>query len=241
VAGPGHSCRCDGDHGASHRRYVALIDPTEQESLMRAPERPTIGLGAAALAAAVISAALIPAPAHAGPRGATQEEYGVGFFYGTFDEDPNYVLLVGGRAEDFCVDNPDDPFNAEPGVAQARVKERRNGVRTVKVNSEGQPINLYESAGDGPTFIEEFCDVYFDEDPATSVPEPVASGTARLKVRDKISGSTVDVFNGVKGFLEADDGTQYKVRASADLVVEDGVPVGDPADFVSFRLRQIGC
>ncbi|MGB7448194.1 MAG: hypothetical protein WA892_03610 [Ornithinimicrobium sp.] len=208
---------------------------------MKAPKRRTVTRGVSAAAAAVVSTVLIAAPAHAGSRGYSEEEVGVGFFYGTFDEDPNLTLLVGGRAEDFCLDNPEDPFNAEPGSARARMFERGNGVVKEKINDKGQPIYLYETEGDGPSFIEEFCDVYFDEDPATTVPEPVASGSANLKVRNRISGSTVDVFNSVRGFLEATDGTEYKVRASADLVVEDGVPVGDPADFVSFRLKEIRC
>ena len=35
------------------------------------------------------------------------------------------------------------------------------------------------------------------------------------------------------------DGTEYKVRGTADLVVENGVAVGDPRDFVGFTLTEI--
>jgi len=179
------------------------------------------------------------APAYAAPKGYDQDDFGVGYFYGTFDQDPNLVLLVGGSAEEFCLDNPDDPFGAEPGLAQSRTFVRKNGDIDVKVNDKDQPIYLYETDEDGPSFIEDFCAVYVDTDPMTTAPEPVASGTADLKVRTRISGSTLDVFNGVNGTLEASDGTEYKVRASADLVVQDGVPVGDPADFISFSLTEI--
>jgi hypothetical protein len=43
----------------------------------------------------------------------------------------------------------------------------------------------------------------------------------------------------VNGKATGTDGTEYKVRGTADLVVEDGVPVGDPRDFVGFQLTQI--
>ena len=31
----------------------------------------------------------------------------------------------------------------------------------------------------------------------------------------------------------------YKVRATADLIVENGVPLGDPRDFITFKLTEI--
>ena len=43
----------------------------------------------------------------------------------------------------------------------------------------------------------------------------------------------------MNGKATGTDGTEYKVRGTADLVVEDGVPVGDPRDFVGFQLTQI--
>jgi len=208
---------------------------------MRARKRPTITVGVGAAAVAVLGAGIIAAPAHAEPQGYTEVEYGVGFFYGSFDEDPNYVLLVGGSAEEFCDVGGDDPFGtAEPGTATARIFERKNGVVDIKVNSRNQPIYLYESDLGGPGFIEEFCDIYFDEDPATTVADPVATGKAKLKVRTSvISESSADVFNSVNGTLEAGDGTTYTVRAAADVLIRDDVPVGNPADFISFDLTEI--
>ncbi|MGB5952706.1 MAG: hypothetical protein WBG57_09380 [Ornithinimicrobium sp.] len=199
----------------------------------------TVGAGTAA--AVVMSALVLPGAAHADPQGYIEVETGVGYFYGTFEQDPNYVLIVGGSAEEFCDDAPDDPFgNAEPGTATARIFER-NGVTKIKVNSSNQPLYLYEYPTDGPEFIAAFCDIYFDDDPATTVPEPVAQGSGNLKVRTTVfSESAVDVFNSVNGTLEAADGTNYKVRAAADVFVQDGMPVGEPADFVSFSLKEIG-
>jgi hypothetical protein len=49
----------------------------------------------------------------------------------------------------------------------------------------------------------------------------------------------VDVFNSVNGKATAEDGTEYKVRGSADLVVKDGAPVGDPTEFVSLQVTEI--
>lgn len=194
--------------------------------------------GVALATAAVVGSVAGSATAHAEPQGYIQGELGVGYFYGTFDEGPNVTLLVGGTAVDFCLDNPDDPFAAEPGVAPLRVFPRNSGVVDLKVNDKDQPIYLYDQTeADAPTWIDAFCADFFAGNP---VPEPLAEGTADLKVRISIiTDDLVDVFNSVNGELVASDGTEYRVRASADLVVENGVPVGDPADFVSLDLTEI--
>lgn len=172
--------------------------------------------------------------ASAEPQGYIDDELGVGYFYGTIDESPNIQLLVGGTAEEFCLDNPDDPFNAEPGTAPLRVFLRQDGAVDLKVNAKDQPIYLYESVvGDGPAWITQVCT-------GDLAPALFASGTADLKVRTSVeSESLVDVFNSVNGKATGIDGTEYKVRASADLIVENGVPQGDPADFVDFQLIEI--
>lgn len=192
----------------------------------------------AVVAALLLTVVGLGSPADAHPRGVRQE-VGVGFFYGTFNESPNIVLLVGGTAEEFCAANPDDPFNAQPGTAVARVFERRDGSVDIKVDDRGQPIHLYKTDVEGsPPWIEQVCADIADRDLA---PRPFASGTARLKVRDSVkSENLVEVFNSVRGRATASDGTRYRVRASADLTVQDGDPVGNPEDFISFKLRQIG-
>ena len=43
----------------------------------------------------------------------------------------------------------------------------------------------------------------------------------------------------MNGKATATDGTEYKVRGTADLIVENGVPLGDPREFVGFRLTEI--
>lgn len=176
--------------------------------------------------------------AGAEPQGYIEDQLGVGFFYGTFDQSPNIALLVGGTAEDFCEANPEDPFGGEPGIAPLRVFLRPDGAVDLKVDDKDQPIHLYTIDFDGaPPWIEQVCADYFDGGPA---PEPFASGTADLKVRTSVvSEDYVDVFNSVNGKATGIDGTEYKVRAWADLVVENGAPVGDPADFVGFELNEI--
>lgn len=180
----------------------------------------------------------VAVPAGADPKGYIEAELGVGYFYGTFDQSPNVVLLVGGTAEEFCDDNPDDPFSGEPGVAPHRLFPRTDGSLDIKANDKDQPIYLYESEfGDVPPWIAAVCDDYFDDG---SAPEPFAEGTADLKVRiSVISDDLVDVFNSVNGKATGSDGTEYKVRAWADLIVENGVPVGNPADFVGFEMTEI--
>ena len=197
-------------------------------------------IGGLLAAAAVVGGTVTAAPVHAEPQGYIADEFDVGYFYGTFGQSPNLTLLVGGTAEDFCLTDPDDPFNAEPGSAPLRVFLRNSGTVDLHVNDKDQPIHLYESVGEAPDFISEACDALFDGDPATTVPEPYASGTADLKVRiSLISEDLVDVYNGVNGTVTANDGTVYKVRGSADLVVEGGVPQGDPAEFVDLSVTEI--
>lgn len=177
-------------------------------------------------------------PAGADPQGYIEGQTGVGYFYGTFGQSPNVILLTGGTAEEFCEDNPEDPFNAEPGIAPLRTFLRNDGSVDLRVNDKDQPINLYYNEfDDGPIWIEQVCADLIDGLPA---PVPFASGTADLKVRiSVVTDDLVDVFNSVNGKATGTDGTEYKVRASADLVVENGVPIGDPADFVDFELTEI--
>jgi hypothetical protein len=198
----------------------------------------TVRRTATAVLATCLLLAWSATPTLAAPQGYIEDELGVGFFYGTFNQDPDIILLAGGTAEEFCEDNPDDPFNAEPGIAPLRVFPRPDGSVDLKVNAKDQPIYLYYSEiGDGPTWIAQVCQDYFADGTA---PGPFASGTADLKVRiSVVSEDLVDVFNSVNGTAIGTDGTEYKVRASADLVVENGVPQGDPAEFVDFQLTEI--
>ena len=179
------------------------------------------------LAVSFLAAAVLASPASAEPQGYFGSQEEVGFFYGTFDQSPNIALLVGGPAEAFC--------EGDPGTAPGRVFFRSDGSVDIKVNDKDQPIYLYEIDFPGvPPWLDQVC----KEDGLT--PEPFAHGTADLKVRVSVLSETlVDVFNSVNGKATGIDGTEYKVRGWADLIVENGIPVGNPADFVGFELKEI--
>jgi hypothetical protein len=198
---------------------------------MRTSNRSKTMIGGALATAALFGSVLGPATAHAEPQGYIQDVLPVAYVYGTFGEDPNLTLLVGGTVEEFC---PEDP-----GSAPMRVFLRNDGTVDLKVNDKDQPTYLYkQTVGDAFDWIDSVCSELSDED--TDVVEPYASGTADLKVRISIiSDELIDVFNSVNGELVASDGAEYRVRASADLIVGPFGPVGDPADFVSFELTEI--
>jgi hypothetical protein len=200
---------------------------------MRTSNRSKKTIGGALVAAGLVASVFAPATADAKPRGFVQDEFAVGLVYGTFNEDPNLTLLVGGSVEEFC---PGDP-----GTAPMRVFFRADGTVDRKVNDRDQPIYLYEqNVGDSFDWIDAVCEK-LDVDPDSDTVEPYAIGTAHLVVREsETPDGVVDVFNSVNGKLVASDHTNYRVRASADFILGPQGPEGDPADFVSFRLRKIG-
>ena len=185
----------------------------------------------AGLVLLLTAAVAAPANASVGPQGFIEDELEYGFFYGTFDQTPNVALFAGGEIEEFCY--------GDPGRAPQRVFLRKDGTVDLKVNVKDQPIYLYRTEfNDVPTWLEAICpEIVTDGDPP---PAPFASGAADLKVRITIvSDDRAEIFNSVNGKATGTDGTEYKVRGTADLVVEDGVPVGDPRDFVGFKLTEI--
>lgn len=172
----------------------------------------------------------LAAPASAEPNGFIEDDFEYGFFYGTFDQNPNIALFAGGTFEEFC--------SGDPGSATQRIFIRKDGSVDLKVNDKAQPIYLYETTfNDIPTWLMEVCPLIGD---GQSPPVPFADGTANLKVRFSIlSESVIEISNSVNGKATGTDGTHYKVRGTADLVVENGVPLGDPRDFVGFKLTKI--
>ena len=180
--------------------------------------------------AAVMVMVAAAAPASASAKGFIEAELEDGFFYGTFDQSPNVALTAGNPIEGFCL--------GELGTAPLRVFERKSGAVDLKVNDKNQPIYLYETDSDDvPAWLEEICPGILQGD---SPPEPFATGEADLKVRvSLVSDDLVEVSNSVNGKATGTDGTEYKVRATADLVVVDGAPQGDPRDFIGFKLTEI--
>lgn len=172
----------------------------------------------------------VAVPAIADPQGFIEDEFEYGFFYGTFDQSPNVALFAGGRIEEFC--------SVEPGTAPLRVFLRHDGTVDLKVNDKEQPIYLYYTElNDIPTWLGQICPGIAGGD---APPEPFAAGDADLKVRiTVVSDNLLEISNSVNGKATGTDGTEYKVRGTADLVVENGVPLGDPREFVGFKLTEI--
>lgn len=220
------------------------IRPVEVQKDVRvfgrnAPVRRKYRLGTALLVMGTVLATLA-APSSA-MKGHVEVAVPVGFFYGTFDESPNIQMVVGGPAEAFCDDYPDNPFFGQPGSTTARIFEMKDGAVDFRIFDKDQPIYLYESdiaeTGDAPVWIATLCDEYFS---SGAITEPLASGNGILKVHDQVDANgNVDVFNGVNGWAYGEDGTRYKVTASADFDVVNGELVGDPADFVSFEMKVL--
>lgn len=192
------------------------------------------------LAGAMVAALAAPATAtdKGGSQGPTIVEGGLGYFYGDFGSPTAYHMLVGGAAEDFCEADPDSPFGAEPGSTTLVIRERKDGTTVIRSRSWDQPVHLYKAADPmAPSWIAGVCEAYFADG---TVPTPFASGSAVVRSRVKIMpDGTVDVFNASRGFVYDAEGAKYKIRGAADFLVENGAPVGDPAEFVSFKLRKL--
>lgn len=189
---------------------------------------------AALVVVASVSLGLVASAGAEGDQRYSEEPFEVGFFYGTFGESPNTFLLVGGTVEEFCEAGPE----GGPGSATAQVRERKDGSVRVKVKSWNQPMYVYEADVEGvPPWLDQVCGTYFTDGTA---PKPFASGSGFLKVRDTInSPDHIEVFNKVRGYVQELDGTKYKVRASADFVLENGVPTTSPDEFVTFSMRKL--
>jgi hypothetical protein len=173
---------------------------------------------------------VVAAPATAGPKGFIEDELEYGFFYGTFDQSPNVAVFAGGRIEEFCL--------GDPGTAPLRVFLRNDGTADLKVNDKDQPIYLYHTEfNDIPDWLGDICPGIAEGD---APPVPFATGEADLKVRiTVVSENITEIFNSVNGKATGTDGTEYKVRGTADLIVEDGVPLGNPKDFIDLKVKKI--
>lgn len=172
------------------------------------------------------------AAALAAPPGYHEQNHDAGRFYANFEQD--VLLYTGDGVESICTGAP------EPTVP-ARVFHRKDGTVQLKVNAREMSIVLYRSPLGAPEFIEETCTALFDNDPATVPVQPFATGTANFKERITISPDGVeDHVNGVNGFATGTDGTKWKIRTWADFVIDNGVLIGDPAEFQGLAIRQIG-
>jgi hypothetical protein len=182
------------------------------------------------LATVMVLVGLMAAPAVADPQGFIEDELETGFFYGTFDQSPNVALFAGGTIEEVCHD--------DPATAPLRVFLRNDGTVDLKVNDKDQPIYLYHTEfNDIPDWLGVICPLIAS---GVAPPDPFATGEADLKVRITDFGyGNLEIFNSVNGKATGTDGTEYKVRGTADIIVKGGVPLGDPRDFIDFKLTEI--
>lgn len=184
---------------------------------------------------AVLAACLLLAgaatTAAATPRGHDEQPHVEGLFYGNFDEE--ILLFAGATTEDFC--------NGNEPTAPARVFHRRDGSVDIKVDAVTYPTYLYSSPLGAPELIAATCEAMFDGDPDTVPLEPFAVGEGLVRMRIEIApDGTVHVVNSTVGSATSADGTTWRVRGWADLVIVDGVPVGSPADFQGLAIQQVG-
>jgi hypothetical protein len=166
-------------------------------------------------------------------RSSAVEQIEVGFFYGS----DGYTLFSGAAPSDFCTEN----FT----MAKAKVSERRDGTFTVKAKGHNIPMYLFDFGGPAPALIDMACEALFDDDPSTNPLEPIAVGSGRVKIKDTglaEFGATAGFhsFNVSRGTVRGEDGSKWRVRAWADLDIdENGFPVGNPAEFQSLSVKQV--
>ncbi|MDH3682525.1 MAG: hypothetical protein OEV40_21530 [Acidimicrobiia bacterium] len=187
---------------------------------------------AAGLAACMLLAGSVTAAEATRGRGYEEQEHPAGRFYGNFEL--GILLFTGGGVEEICNDAP------EP-VVLARVFERNDGTVVLRAYTREMPFVLYYSELGAPEFIDQTCQALFDDDPETMPVQPFASGTGRFRERIVTTPDGVeDHFNAVSGRATGPDGTTWKVRTWADFIIDNGVLIGDPAEFQGLSIRQVG-
>lgn len=159
-----------------------------------------------------------------------------GFFYA--DLEGELIALVGpALAEDNC---QGDGF----ATVTKTYRQRRDGSWTERWRARST-MSIYSSPLDPPAWIAEQCELILS---GAAPPEPLATGRGR--VRSFISALTspdgppvpgARIVNRTKGVVRTNDCQRYRVRARADLVLDDDLnPIGDPADFQSLSVTRIG-
>lgn len=198
---------------------------------------------AATVVAVTFVAAVQPAGAqhqaapHDAPQGFVYEDWQFGRFY----ENPaeGIVVTAGIPVEQFCL-------QTDLATAPMRVLSNRDGTDTLKVRGERNvSLYAYQFAGPGPALIGLTCEAIFDDDPATEPPQPWAVGEGLYKETvtgiegpEDLGGFAIE--NWINGHATATDGTQWRVKGEASFEFdEDGIPIGDPAEFQGVWIQQI--
>ncbi len=170
--------------------------------------------------------------ASAVPQGHEQQEHMAGRFYGNFELE--ILLFTGDEVTNIC-------NGASEPIVTARVFSRQDGTVDLKVNARDMPIFLYHSPLGAPEFIDATCQAMFDGDPTTTPVQAFATGTANFRERITVHPDGFEEHvNGVNGEATSPDGTSWKVRTWADFAIDDGMLIGDPADFQGLTIHRMG-
>ena len=180
-----------------------------------------------AVIVAVVALLAVATGAHAAGYSEVPFEEG-GFFYG--DLEAGILLFSGESAEGFC--------DGDDVVHDARLFEKADGSLTFKVDGSTQPLYLYATPLDAPVFAEATCDALAAGEP---IVEPFAVGEGTVRMRFTInSDGTMHMVNSAIGSVVDEDGTTWRVRGHADLMIVDGVPVGSPTEFQGLQYTPTG-
>lgn len=183
----------------------------------------------------IIAAALaVCAPLVVSVAKAQQEQevnYAAKLFYANFDED--VLLFAGGGVEEIC-------NGASPPIVTAYVSERSDGTRVLRSESHDVPFVLYYTDLPPIEFIGQTCQAMFDGDPATVPVQPFASGTGFVRLRYVAhTDGVVDITNSIVGQATGPDGRSWLARGWADFAEDNGVLIGDPAEFQGLSIEEI--
>ena len=115
------------------------------------------------------------------------------------------------------------------------------GSTDLHASDGGMQIFLYHSPLGAPEFIDATCQAMFDGDPSTYPVAPFVSGTAHFREHITVHPDGYEEHvNGVTGSATSPDGTRWRVRTWAAFAIDDGMLVGDPAEFQGLSLHQLG-
>lgn len=168
--------------------------------------------------------------ATATPQGYEEIDQKIAFFYGDFDED--VLLFAGATPAEWCGEDPGVP-------SVGTLAPKPDGTTVLRSIDRDVPLYLYSSDLGAPEYIGATCAVLFDGDPTTVPDEPFATGTGMVKQKVVEQGDGVERHvNSVVGRAWSPT-DRYVLKAWADLMVVDGVPQGDPAEFQGLTVKEI--
>lgn len=202
--------------------------PTRTGTATGRPGRPRRRVRRSGVAAMAVAAVVgLATGAHATGYAEVPFEEGA-FFYG--DLDAGVLLFSGESAEELC--------DGDDVVHHARLFHGADGSLTFKVDGSTQPLYLYATPLDAPEFADATCAALEAGEP---IVQPFAEGEGTVRMRFTVNADgTLHMVNSALGAVVDGDGAMWRVRGQADLMIVDGVPVGDPSDFQGLQYTRTG-